>query len=51
MLDPDVIAATLADLGQPAYRARQVYEALTRGLVTDFAVVTHAAAAAAKGAV
>ncbi len=40
MLDPDVIAATLADLGEPAYRARQVYEALTRGLVTDFAAVT-----------
>lgn len=40
MLDPDVIAATLADLGEPPYRARQVYEALTRGLVTDFAAVT-----------
>jgi 23S rRNA (adenine2503-C2)-methyltransferase len=40
VLDPDVIAATLADLGQPAYRARQVYEALTRGLVTDFSVVS-----------
>ncbi len=40
MLAPDVIAATLAELGEPAYRARQVYEALTRGLVTDFAAVT-----------
>lgn len=40
MLDPQIIAATLAELGQPAYRARQVYEALTRGLVTDFAAVT-----------
>ena len=40
MLDPDLIAATLADLGQPAYRTRQIYEALTRGLVTDFAAVT-----------
>ena len=40
MLDPDVIAATLADLGQPAYRARQVYEALTRGLATDFSAVS-----------
>ena len=40
MLDPKIIAATLAELGQPAYRARQVYEALTRGLVTDFAAVT-----------
>jgi 23S rRNA (adenine2503-C2)-methyltransferase len=40
MLDPDVIAATLAELGEPAYRGRQVYEALTRGLATDFAAVT-----------
>ena len=40
MLDPEIIAATLAELGQPAYRARQVYEALTRGLVTDFDAVT-----------
>ncbi|HTX70200.1 MAG TPA: 23S rRNA (adenine(2503)-C(2))-methyltransferase RlmN [Thermoleophilia bacterium] len=40
MLDPDLIASTLAELRQPSYRARQVYEALTRGLVTDFAAVT-----------
>ena len=40
MLDPDLIAATLAELGEPAYRGRQVYEALTRGLVTDFGAVT-----------
>lgn len=40
MLDPDIIATTLADLGEPSYRARQVYEALTRGLVTDFGAVT-----------
>ena len=40
MLAPDVIAATLAELGEPAYRARQIYEALTRGLITDFAAVT-----------
>lgn len=40
MLDPAVITATLADLGEPSYRARQVYEALTRGLVTDFDAVT-----------
>ena len=40
MLDPDLIATTLAELGQPAYRARQIYEALTRGLVTEFAAVT-----------
>jgi 23S rRNA (adenine2503-C2)-methyltransferase len=40
VIDPDVIAATLAELGEPAYRARQVYEALTRGLVSDFSAVT-----------
>jgi 23S rRNA (adenine2503-C2)-methyltransferase len=40
VLDTAEIAATLAELGEPAYRARQVYEALTRGLVTDFAAVT-----------
>ena len=40
MLDPDLIASTLAELGEPSYRARQVYEALTRGLVTDFGAVT-----------
>jgi 23S rRNA (adenine2503-C2)-methyltransferase len=40
VLDPDVIAATLAELDQPTYRARQVYEALTRGLVTDFSDVS-----------
>jgi 23S rRNA (adenine2503-C2)-methyltransferase len=40
VLDPDVIASVLAELGQPAYRTRQVYEALTRGLATDFADVT-----------
>jgi 23S rRNA (adenine2503-C2)-methyltransferase len=40
MLDPETIAATLAELGEPAYRAKQVYEALARGLVTDFAAVT-----------
>ena len=40
MLDPEVIAATLAELGEPSYRARQVYEAVTRGLITDFSAVT-----------
>ena len=30
----------LADLGEPAYRSRQVYEALARGFATDFAEVT-----------
>jgi 23S rRNA (adenine2503-C2)-methyltransferase len=40
MLDPDTIAAAIAELGEPSYRGRQVYEALTRGLVTDFQAVT-----------
>jgi 23S rRNA (adenine2503-C2)-methyltransferase len=31
---------TLAELGQPPYRARQVYQALTRGLATGFAEMT-----------
>ena len=40
MIDPGDIAAVIADLGQPAYRARQVYEALAKGLVTEFAGMT-----------
>jgi 23S rRNA (adenine2503-C2)-methyltransferase len=40
VISRETIAATLADLGEPAYRSRQVYEALTRGYVTDFAEVT-----------
>ncbi len=39
MIDPAVLRATLAELGQPPYRATQVYQALTRSLVTDFADV------------
>ncbi len=39
MIDPAVLRATMAELGQPSYRATQAYQALTRGLVTDFAVV------------
>jgi 23S rRNA (adenine2503-C2)-methyltransferase len=39
MIDPAVLRATMADLGQPAYRATQVYEALTRGLATEFAAI------------
>ncbi len=39
MIDPAVLRATMADLGQPPYRATQVYRALTRGLATDFAAV------------
>ena len=35
-----MIEETLRSLGEPSYRARQVYEALTRGLATDFADMT-----------
>ncbi|NLE21394.1 MAG: 23S rRNA (adenine(2503)-C(2))-methyltransferase RlmN [Actinobacteria bacterium] len=40
MLDQETIAAALAELDQPAYRTRQVYEAVTRGLVTSFDDIT-----------
>lgn len=40
MLALDAIAAAVAELGEPAYRSRQIYQALTRGLVTDFASMT-----------
>ena len=36
MIDPHTIAAAVTELGEPLYRARQVYEALTRGLAVDF---------------
>ena len=36
MIDPHTIAAAVTELGEPPYRARQVYEALTRGLAVDF---------------
>ncbi|HEY5388734.1 MAG TPA: 23S rRNA (adenine(2503)-C(2))-methyltransferase RlmN [Thermoleophilia bacterium] len=36
MIDPQTIAAAMTELGEPPYRSRQVYEALTRGLVIDF---------------
>ena len=39
MIDPAVLRATVAELGAPGYRATQVYQALTRGLVTDFEAV------------
>ena len=39
MIDPAVLRVTMADLGQPPYRATQVYQALTRGLVTEFAAI------------
>ena len=40
MIDPRDIAAAVADLQEPPYRTRQVYEALTRGLVTDLGQIT-----------
>jgi len=40
MIEPNAIAAVLADLQEPPYRTRQVYQALTRGLVTDIAEIT-----------
>ena len=40
MIDPTLIAAAVAEAGEPPYRARQVYQALTRGLATDFAAMT-----------
>ena len=40
MIAPHTIAEVLAELGEPAYRSRQVYEALTRQLATGFAEMT-----------
>jgi 23S rRNA (adenine2503-C2)-methyltransferase len=40
VIEREVIEQTIAQLGAPPYRARQVYEALTRGLATDFAAMT-----------
>jgi 23S rRNA (adenine2503-C2)-methyltransferase len=40
VIERDSIAAVLAELGEPPYRLRQVYQALTRALVTDFDAVT-----------
>jgi 23S rRNA (adenine2503-C2)-methyltransferase len=40
MIEREAISAVLDELGEPPYRLRQVYEALTRGLVTDFDSVT-----------
>ena len=40
VIDPNAIAAALADLQEPPYRTRQVYQALTRGLVTDIHEIT-----------
>jgi len=40
VIERAVIEEAVASLGEPRYRARQVYEAITRGLVTDFAAMT-----------
>jgi 23S rRNA (adenine2503-C2)-methyltransferase len=40
MIDRDTLEKAVADLGAPAYRATQVYEALTRRFVTSFDEVT-----------
>ncbi len=40
VIDPSVIAATVEDLGEPRYRVGQIYQAVTRGLVTDFSEMT-----------
>jgi 23S rRNA (adenine2503-C2)-methyltransferase len=40
MLDYSTLAAALEDLGEPRYRAEQVYRALTREFATDFSSIT-----------
>jgi 23S rRNA (adenine2503-C2)-methyltransferase len=45
MIDPRTIDAVVAELGEPPYRARQINQALTRGLITDFGAVTSLPAA------
>lgn len=40
MIELAAIEDVVEQLGEPSYRARQVYEALTRGLVTDFSAMT-----------
>jgi 23S rRNA (adenine2503-C2)-methyltransferase len=40
VIERAVIEQTVAGLGEPPFRARQVYEALTRGLETEFAAMT-----------
>jgi 23S rRNA (adenine2503-C2)-methyltransferase len=39
MIDPEVLRETIAELGQPPYRAAQVYRALARGLATEFGAI------------
>ena len=41
VIDPHTIAVAVTELGQPPYRARQVYEALARGLAIDFDDMTN----------
>ena len=45
MIDAPTIAGVMTDLGEPPFRARQVYEALTRGLAVDFDGMTSLPAA------
>ncbi len=40
MLDYSAVLAALAELGEPEYRARQAYEAVTRSFVTSFDQMT-----------
>ncbi|MGO8684086.1 MAG: 23S rRNA (adenine(2503)-C(2))-methyltransferase RlmN [Thermoleophilia bacterium] len=40
MIELTALEQTMSELGQPLYRARQVYEALTRELMTSFADMT-----------
>jgi 23S rRNA (adenine2503-C2)-methyltransferase len=45
VIDPHTIAAVMKELGEPPYRARQIYEALTRGLAVDLDGMTSLPAA------
>ncbi len=40
VIDPHVISSAVEELGAQPYRAHQIYQALTRGLVTDFSQMT-----------
>jgi 23S rRNA (adenine2503-C2)-methyltransferase len=40
VIDPQSLSDVLASLGQPSYRARQVYEAVTRRFVTGYDEIT-----------
>jgi 23S rRNA (adenine2503-C2)-methyltransferase len=45
VIDPLTIASVVAELGEAPYRARQIDQALSRGLVTDFDAITSLPAA------